>query len=43
MITKMAGKKVNVAKHVKRTYSNEKFFEALKNLTRTGEFENVSL
>lgn len=41
MITKMAGKKVNVAKHVKRTYSNEKFFEA-KNLTRTGEFENVS-
>ena len=30
MITKMAGKKVNVAKHVKRTYSNEKFFEAVK-------------
>ena len=41
MITKMAGKKVNVAKHIKRTYSKEKFFEA-KNLTRTGEFENVS-
>ena len=41
MITIMAGKKDNEAKHVKSTYSNEKFFEA-KNLTRTGEFENVS-
>lgn len=41
MITKMAGKKVNVAKHVTRTYSKEKFFEA-KNISRSGEFENIS-
>lgn len=41
MITKMAGKKVNAAKHVQRTYSDEKFFEA-KNLSREGEFENIS-
>lgn len=41
IITNMAGKKVVESKHVNREYSDEVFFEA-KNLTRPGEFEDVS-
>ncbi len=37
----MAGKKVTESQHVIRKVSDEVFFEA-KNLTREGEFENVS-
>jgi len=41
MINQMAGKKVEITSRVKREISDEVFFEA-KNLTRSGEFENVS-
>lgn len=41
IITHMAGKKVVESAHVNRKYSDEIFFEA-KNLTREGEFTNVS-
>lgn len=41
MINQMAGKKVEITSRVKREISDEVFFEA-KNLTRNGEFENVS-
>ena len=41
MINQMAGKKVEITSRVKREISDEVFFE-VKNLTRSGEFENVS-
>lgn len=41
IVTNMAGKKVTESQHVIRKVSDEVFFEA-KNLTREGEFENVS-
>lgn len=41
MINQMAGKKVQLTTHIKREVSKEVFFEA-RNLTRKGEFENVS-
>lgn len=41
IITHMAGKKVVESTHVNREYSDEIFFEA-KNLTREGEFKDVS-
>lgn len=41
IITNMAGKKVQESKHVNRDVSDEIFFEA-KNLTREGEFRDVS-
>lgn len=41
MINQMAGKKVQKTNRVKRTIPDEVFFEA-KNLTRSGEFEDVS-
>ncbi|MDC7124855.1 MAG: sugar ABC transporter ATP-binding protein [Spirochaetales bacterium] len=41
MISKMAGKKVQHLKRVKRTVSDEIFYE-VNNLSREGEFENVS-
>lgn len=41
IITHMAGKKVVESAHVNREYSDEIFFEA-KNLTREGEFQDVS-
>lgn len=41
IVTNMAGKKVTESQHVIRNVSDEVFFEA-KNLTRQGEFENVS-
>ena len=41
IITHMAGKKVVESAHVNREYSDEIFFEA-KNLTRKGEFRDVS-
>lgn len=41
MITKMAGKKVQQLKRVKRNVSNEVFYEA-EHLSRKGEFEDVS-
>ena len=41
MINQMAGKKVQITTHVNRKVSEEVFFEA-KNLSREGEFHNVS-
>ncbi len=41
MINQMAGKKVTLTKRIVREVSDEVFFEA-KNLTRAGEFENIS-
>lgn len=41
MINQMAGKKVEITSRVKRAVSDEVFFEA-KNLSRKGEFQNVS-
>lgn len=41
IITNMAGKKVQESQHINRNVSDEIFFEA-KDLTRPGEFENVS-
>jgi ABC-type sugar transport system ATPase subunit len=41
MITKMAGKKVQQLKRVKRSVSDEIFYEA-KHLSRKGEFEDIS-
>ena len=42
MINLMAGKKVVAGKRVERTYSDEVFLE-LKNLTRQGEYKDISL
>lgn len=41
MINQMAGKKVQITSRVKREVPEEVFFEA-RNLTRQGEFQNVS-
>lgn len=41
MINQMAGKKVTITSRVKRTVSDDVFFEA-KNLSRHGEFDKVS-
>lgn len=41
IVTNMAGKKVTESKHVARNVGKEVFFEA-KNLSRKGEFENIS-